>query len=1491
MGSTVQRSDLMTDLSFPSVQTLLLLVLLILLGLVIYLWFFHTTRANLKDHKRNEKYRNLFEQAGDGIIVHDLQGKILDVNPAVCKLFGYSPEQFCRLHISQLHPDKPDVVEISRAAFKMISRDTEIKFENEFITSSGEILIGEVTSTIIHEPDGNYVHAVFRNSTARQQAENTLRKQNRIYLSLLENVNAITWELELSTGLFNYVSPNAKRILGYPLSDWADMQSWLDMVIEEDQEFASSFCSAETKAGRDHSFEYRMRKQNGDVIWVLDLVRVVKNEAGKPIKLAGVIFDNTDQHHMATALKESRRAYKEAQETAHLGYWQIDIKSGKAFWSDDIYNMLGLNPKQEVGPEFLSTIVNPEDWPAVSDSLRNAIDSGQKHEIEYRVKSQLPESHELWLYCKAERVLDDKGNPERLSGIVQDITERKQTELALRDSETFLQDVFHAIQDGIIVLDTDFNIIRTNRWMEEHYRHLMPLAGRKCYQIFRDRDELCDSCPSHQVINSGLPKTDVIPVTLNNGERGWFELSVYPVKDDSGQVINIIEYIKDISDRKNAEQKLERFRKLLDQSNDGIYIINAEDGTFLDVNSAAYSSLGYRLTDLHQMRVWEIDGKIDDKKQWHEMIHQLEATKTSVYESNYRHQNGELIPMEVNAQLVVQDSVKYLIAIARDLTDIERVREQLIKSEQEMRTILDNVDAFIYLKDMDGNYLFANRQVRDLWHAEMDEIIGYGDEKFFDESSASAIRINDKKVLRQGEAVRAVETNTVPQTGQTAVYQSTKLPLRHDDGTTYALCGISLDITEQKRAEDALKESEQRFRIAGQAAFDLIYEWNVETDELKWYGDVDQILGYKKGFLTDDIQSWLQLIHPQDLQLMRNSVELHRNSTKEIRYEYRIRHADGSYRYWKDHALPLLDQDNKPYRWVGVCTDITLQKEHQLQLEHHANHDLLTGLPNRALLSDRLTQAMHQEKRREQRLAVIYIDLDGFKEINDRYGHDVGDLVLIGMSKRFESALRQGDTIARFGGDEFVAVLSDIESREACYPMLRRLMEAAIRPIQQQNQLIQVSASIGVTLYPQDEEVGGDQLLRQADQAMYQAKLAGKNRYSFFDTEYDRSLRGKKEDLQRIRKGLFDNEFELYYQPKVSMRSGQVIGVEALIRWQHPQQGLLMPISFLPVIEDHDIAVEMGEWVLENALAQLSQWDDLGLKTSVSVNIGARQLQRTDFVDQLKKIVQRYPAIASDRLQLEILETSALDDMNHVSKIIHECLEFGVSFALDDFGTGYSSLSYLKHLPATTIKIDRSFVRDMLIDPDDLAILEGILGMATAFRRNVIAEGVETPEHGELLLKLGCDHAQGYGIAKPMPAAEFPAWVKEWRPFETWQHQQRLSRDDLSLLFAASEHRAWINTLEEALRSEEIEFPELDHHQCRFGDWLYSDGQRYDHLTAYQQIVALHQQMHEQAKQLYQQKQQGNEEDLTDGLAKIRDKKQQLLQRMDLLMRNSHGTN
>jgi EAL domain-containing protein (putative c-di-GMP-specific phosphodiesterase class I) len=286
---------------------------------------------------------------------------------------------------------------------------------------------------------------------------------------------------------------------------------------------------------------------------------------------------------------------------------------------------------------------------------------------------------------------------------------------------------------------------------------------------------------------------------------------------------------------------------------------------------------------------------------------------------------------------------------------------------------------------------------------------------------------------------------------------------------------------------------------------------------------------------------------------------------------------------------------------------------------------------------------------------------------------------------------------------------------------------------------------------------------------MYQAKLAGKNRYHVFDAAQDRSVRGHHESLDHIRQALAQRQFVLYYQPKVNMRTGRVIGAEALIRWQHPERGLLLPATFLPVIEDHTLAVEVGEWGVDAAMTQLEHWKELGLNLPVSVNIGARQLQQGQFVEKLRGILERYPGLDPSLLELEILETSALEDINRVSAVIQTCRGLGITFALDDFGTGYSSLTYLKRLPVSMLKIDQSFVRDMLEDPDDLAILEGVIGLAGAFSRSVIAEGVETVAHGSMLLQMGCDRAQGYGVARPMPAAEFPEWVRNWKPDSAWQ--------------------------------------------------------------------------------------------------------------------------
>jgi diguanylate cyclase (GGDEF)-like protein/PAS domain S-box-containing protein len=459
--------------------------------------------------------------------------------------------------------------------------------------------------------------------------------------------------------------------------------------------------------------------------------------------------------------------------------------------------------------------------------------------------------------------------------------------------------------------------------------------------------------------------------------------------------------------------------------------------------------------------------------------------------------------------------------------------------------------------------------------------------------------------------------------------------------------------------------------------------------------------------------------------------------------------------------------------YIALANDITPMKDYQTQLEQIAHYDVLTNLPNRALLTDLLSQAMLQCSVSKRSLAVVLLDLDGFKVVNDAHGHDVGDELLIALSVRMKGALREGDTLARIGGDEFVAVLANLTNIDDAEPVFERLLLAASEPVTVAGVVVNVSASVGVTLYPQDG-VNAEQLLRHADQAMYVAKKSGKNRYHLFDIIQDDAFKLRRENLAAIRRAINNREFVIYYQPKVNMKTGEVFGCEALIYWQHPTLGLLNPIEFLPVIEHNPMMVEVGELVIDSALKQIRKWQEIGhsCPISISVNISAIQLQQPNFTQSLTKLLSAYPDVAPRFLELEVLETSALDNVQHVSATMDDCKALGVSFALDDFGTGYSSLTYLRRLPVSVIKIDMSFVRDMLTNTDDLSIVEGVIGLAKSFKRDVIAEGVESVEHGCALLQLGCDLAQGYGIAKPMPASDILPWIKDWKPDASWLKQK-----------------------------------------------------------------------------------------------------------------------
>ena len=461
------------------------------------------------------------------------------------------------------------------------------------------------------------------------------------------------------------------------------------------------------------------------------------------------------------------------------------------------------------------------------------------------------------------------------------------------------------------------------------------------------------------------------------------------------------------------------------------------------------------------------------------------------------------------------------------------------------------------------------------------------------------------------------------------------------------------------------------------------------------------------------------------------------------------------------------DINNKTQNYVALFSDITPMKQHQEQLEHIAHYDNLTNLPNRMLLADRLLHALSQSDRRKQSVAVVYLDLDGFKTINDNYGHDAGDELLIKLSRLMSKSLREGDTLARIGGDEFVAVLADIGDIHDCKLVLNRLLQSAMHPISLGKRTVQISTSVGVTIYPQDD-VDADQLIRHADQAMYIAKQTGKNRYHFFDVNQDKSIQNQHETIEHIKQGLERKEFVLYFQPKVNMRTGNVIGAEALIRWQHPERGLVPPLDFLPLIENNPVSVDIGDWVIETALDQMMKWQFEGLTIPVSVNVDAFHLQQVGFVEKLTAALALRPMLKPGLLELEILETSALGDMAEVLPIMKACIDIGVTFSLDDFGTGFSSLTYLRRLPIEILKIDQSFVRDMLEDPDDRAIVMGVIGLASAFNHKVIAEGVESIEHGKQLLEMGCFLAQGYGIARPMPAEDIAEWASQWKPDTTW---------------------------------------------------------------------------------------------------------------------------
>ena len=950
--------------------------------------------------------------------------------------------------------------------------------------------------------------------------------------------------------------------------------------------------------------------------------------------------------------------------------------------------------------------------------------------------------------------------------LARDLDGRRRVEEALRESEARYRVVTETASDAIITIDETSTMLFVNAAAEKIFGHpLDELKGASLSMLMPDYLRHVHRAGMRRYVETGQRHVSweavEVPGLHRDGHEIPLEISFGEFKRDGARFFTGI--IRDVTERKRAEEaihKSEEYRNLFRHANDAIMIFEPESEVVIDVNDRACEIYGIPREEFigRSIRAMSQDAARGERQ----LEHLLQEGKYQEFESVQYRADGTPIHFLINASVIEFQGRRAVLTINRDVTEQKRAAEALRESEAQFRLLVEGAqDYAIFMLDPQGHVVSWNAGAEHIKGYSADEIVGQPHSVFYTAEDVERglpgagleVTAREGRWDDEGWRVRKDGTRFWANVFITA--------LRDEGGKLIGFSKLTRDFTERKRVQERLRRSEERFRTLTENAPIGIYRTTPDGRVLVANPTLLRLLGFGS---LEELAAF---------NLERDGIGAHHRreefkalveSAGEVGgYETVWTRRDGSKVNVRENAKAIRDAQGRTLYYEGTVEDITERTRAEERAYYLAYYDPLTDLPNRRLFEERLTQSVAAAESQGQMLAVVALSLDRFKVVNDTLGHSAGDRLLRGVAERLVGAVRANNTVARFGGDEFSVLLPEMERAEDVAEVVRRIQSALKAPFDIEGQELFVTASAGVGLYPHD---GGDaqSLLKNAGAALYRSKQVGGNTFQFYAAEMnDRAF--KRLSLEgAMRRALEREEFVLHYQPQVTIDTGHIIGTEALVRWQHPEMGLVPPAEFIPLAEETGLIEQLGEWVLRRALAQTKAWQGQGFPTlMVSVNLSPRQFRRAALIGNIGALL-RETKFDPACLELELTEGTIMEDVEGAIGTLRELKGMGIKLSVDDFGSGYSSLSYLKHLPIDILKIDRSFVRDMAADPQDAAIVMAIITLAHSLKLKVKAEGVETEEQLRFLRLLRCDEMQGYLFSKPLPADAFERLLMATNP-------------------------------------------------------------------------------------------------------------------------------